>query len=423
MLNRQIFAKIWENIDNQDIILLNGARQVGKTTLLKMIKEKLQAEKGVPSSNILWFDLEQSTDLEIWRDQTKALSRLPLRSSERHYVFIDEFQLSPTIGSTLKVIHDHYPHIKCLATGSLSWWVTIDESMAGRKQVYDIWPLSFAEFIDWNKNKTVSKILNIINDNISKTSITSPEIEIANQEMIRYMAYGGYPAVVKAQDIAEKTSLLNELANSFIARDIQHFNRAADPVETRKLLMLLASVSSSLFDVNRVSTDSGLGRTALLNRVGWLEHMFIVRLIRPFFTNKTKELVKTPKVFMGDLGLRNMLLQNYSILPATDDFGRIAENFVVNELFKRANTFLNPLHFWRTKTGHEVDIVANLGENVVPIEIKGGNCAKITSGLSSFIRTYNPKRAYILNWSVIKDEIYHDCEVRFRPLWFANLIE
>lgn len=423
MLNRQIFAKIWENIDNQDIILLNGARQVGKTTLLKMIKEKLQAEKGVPSSNILWFDLEQSTDLEIWRDQTKALSRLPLRSSERYYVFIDEFQLSPTIGSTLKVIHDHYPHIKCLATGSLSWWVTIDESMAGRKQVYDIWPLSFAEFIDWNKNKTVSKILNIINDNISKTSITSPEIEIANQEMIRYMAYGGYPAVVKAQDIAEKTSLLNELANSFIARDIQHFNHAADPVETRKLLMLLASVSSSLFDVNRVSTDSGLGRTALLNRVGWLEHMFIVRLIRPFFTNKTKELVKTPKVFMGDLGLRNMLLQNYSILPATDDFGRIAENFVVNELFKRANTFLNPLHFWRTKTGHEVDIVANLGENVVPIEIKGGNCAKITSGLSAFIRTYNPKRAYILNWSVIKDEIYHDCEVRFRPLWFANLIE
>lgn len=423
MLNREIFAQIWENIDNQDILLLNGARQVGKTTLLKMVKEKLQKEKAVPSSNILWFDLEQVTDLEIWRDQTKALSRLPLRSTERHYVFIDEFQLAPTIGSTLKVIHDHYPHIKCLATGSLSWWVTIDESMAGRKRVFNVWPLSFAEFADWNHNETINNLFNILKSHASSPPITASEIELANQEMLRFMAYGGYPAVVKTQDIAEKTSLLNELANSHITRDIQHFNRAADPVETRKLLMLLANSSSSLFDVNRVSIDSGMGRTALLNRIGWLEHMFILRLVRPFFTNKIKELIKTPKIFMGDLGLRNLLLQNYSVLPATNEFGRLAENFVANELSKHTDDYIHPLHFWRTKTGQEVDIVIKSGNNAIPIEIKGGNCEEIPSGLQAFIKAYHPNEAYILNWSIVTSKKFLDCQVHFRPLWWAgNLV-
>ena len=422
MKNREIFAKIWESIDNQNIILLNGARQVGKTTLLKMIKEKLQKEKGVPASNIFWYDLEQSTDLEIWRDQTKVLSRLPLRSSERHYIFIDEFQLSSTIGSTLKVIHDHYPHIKCLTTGSLSWWVTVEESMAGRKQVFNIWPLSFAEFADWNQNETINKIINLSGKSDTNPQITASEIELVNQEMLRHMTYGGYPAVVNTNNTAEKTSLLNELANSYITRDIQHFNRAADPVQTRKLLMLLANASSSLFDINRISTDSGLGRTALLNRIGWLEHMFIIRLARPFFTNKIKELVKNPKLFMNDLGLRNLLLQNYSVLPATNDFGYLAENFVANELFKHTDDFLHPLHFWRTKTGHEVDMVIKSGKNTLPIEIKGGYCENIPSGLAAFIKTYHPKQAYILNWSVIKNEKYLDCQIFFRPLWWASIL-
>ncbi|MEK9183436.1 MAG: ATP-binding protein [Patescibacteria group bacterium] len=423
MKNRQIFAKIWENIDNQDIILLNGARQVGKTTLLKMIKEKLEKEKNVPASNILWFDLEQSTDLEIWRDQTKALSRLPLRSFERHYVFIDEFQLSPTIGSTFKVIHDHYPHIKCLATGSLSWWVTVEESMAGRKRVFNIWPLSFAESINWNQNESVAKTFRLANNRETVLpSITAAEIEFANQEMLNYMAYGGYPAVINTADEAEKKSLLNELVDSYIIRDIQHFNRAVDPVQTRKLLMLLASGSGSLFDISRVSTDSELGRAALLNRIGWLEHMFVISLIRPFFTNKIKELVKNPKIFTNDPGLRNLLLQNHSVLPATNEFGQLAENFVAAELLKRENNLSHSLHFWRTKTGHEVDIVIKSGQNTIPLEIKGGNCENIPSGLAAFIKAYQPKEAYILNWSVVKNEKYLDCQIYFRPLWWASIL-
>ncbi|MBI4713569.1 ATP-binding protein [Candidatus Uhrbacteria bacterium] len=421
MKNRFILAKIWEEIDSPNIDLLTGPRQVGKTTLLQMVREKLLAERGVNSSSIHWFDLEQSTDLEIWRDQTKALSRLPLNASEKHYVFIDEFQLSPTIGSTLKVIHDHYPHIKCLATGSLSWWVAIDESMAGRKQVINVWPLSFAEFADWNQNEQLNRLFTTIHNNPA-SQITASEIETANQEMLRYMAYGGYPAVANTMDNSAKASLLNELVNSFITRDIQHFNRAADPVQTRKLLMLLASNSSSIFDISRISTDSGMGRTALLNRVGWLEHMFIIRLVRPFFTNKTKELVKNPKIYLDDLGLRNLLLQNYSVLPATNEFGYIAENFVANELFKQTDDFLHPLHFWRTKTGQEVDIIIKSGHDATPFEIKGGNCENIPAGLLAFIKTYRPKEAYVLNWAVMKTEKHFDCAVHFRPLWWAGIL-
>jgi len=419
MKNRQILAKIMQEIDSPDIIILTGPRQVGKTSLLKMVQEKLISEHAVNPDNIHWFDLEQVANLEIWQNQTLALSRLPLNSSERHYIFIDEFQMSPSIGSTLKVIHDHYPHLKCLATGSLSWWVTIDESMAGRKRVFNIWPLTFSEFVEWNKNEQIAKIFKTA---YKESPITTSEIEEVNQEMLNYMAYGGYPAVVNAPDNTTKANILNELSNSFITRDILHFNRSADPVQTRKLLILLSSISGSLMDISRLSTDSGIGRTALLNRIGWLERMFIIRLFRPFFTNKTKELVKNPKIFLDDLGLRNELLQNFSVLQGTNEFGCIAKNFVANEITKCVDVFLHPLHFWRTKIGSEVDIIIKSGSNPLPIEIKGGNCNDIPNGLSSFIQTYKPKNAYILNWSVFKTEKHFNCTIHWRPLWWAEII-
>ncbi len=119
--NRKIFPKIWKEIDSHHIILLNGARQVGKTTLMKMVREKLISERNISENKILWFDLEQTDDLEQWKTQRDALNILPLKNtSGKYYLFIDEFQRSPEIGSTLKVIHDHYPHIKPIITGSAS---------------------------------------------------------------------------------------------------------------------------------------------------------------------------------------------------------------------------------------------------------------------------------------------------------------
>ena len=111
MLKRNILAKIWEKIDSPEILLLNGPRQVGKTTLMQLIKEKLVTDRGIKPNNILWFDLEKSEDLLVWFKQITALAALPTKDKQnKYYLFIDEFQKPETIGSTLKVLHDHHPN-------------------------------------------------------------------------------------------------------------------------------------------------------------------------------------------------------------------------------------------------------------------------------------------------------------------------
>ncbi len=418
--NRKIFSYIWHYIDDDRIILLNGARQTGKTTLMKMIKEKLITEKDVSTENILWFDLEQTADLDQWKTQTDALNILPLTNTkQKYYLFIDEFQRAPQIGSTLKVIHDHYPHIKPIITGSASWYLNIDESMAGRKIVIPVWPLSFTEFINWQKD---SQQINHYLKTLKNLPHNLPTLnKIINQKLVSFLSFGGYPAINLTENHSEKKNILNDLVNSYLTRDIQIWNYRANPLQVRKLLTLLAAQIGCLLEKQNLSVNTELGRVALQNRLDLLENTFVLKLIPPYFTNKIKELTRNPKVYLIDTGLRNLLLDNFPAKPQTKDFGLLTENFVVIELLKKLKV-TEKIYFWRIRQGQEVDIILKRETKLIPIEVKGGNQTTIPTGLKAFIRAYQPKTAYVLNWSIAKDEEYKGCLVRFRPLWFASFI-
>jgi uncharacterized protein len=417
--NRKILKDIWENIDNDFVVLLNGARQVGKTTLMKMIVEKLENEKNVQPDQILWFDLEKSDDLDVWSSQTFALSRLPKDKQKKYYLFIDEFQRSSEIGSILKVIHDHYPHIKTIITGSASWYLNIDESMAGRKRVINIWPLSFSEYVQWSENEKHASLIESALNNIAETP--KGIIDLINNEFKLFASYGGYPKVVLSFGEESKAKLLQEIINSYLLRDIKIYNYAINSLEVKKLLTILASLSGNILSLDSLSINSGIGRTALVNRLELLQNTFIVQLTYPYFTNKIKETTKAPKIYFVDNGLRNSLLNNFSVPAQTTEFGHLAENAIVMELFKNNNSLEN-VYFWRTVRKQEVDIIKKKENNLIPIEIKSGNVQNIPEGLKSFIRQYNPPKAFVLNWSIIQDINYQNCIVHFRPLWFADKI-
>lgn len=417
MLERQVFNEIWQNIETDKILLLNGARQTGKTTLLKMVQEKLIKEKNISPEQTHFFDLEKSGNLSIWSNQYSALETLPKNGKEKHYLFIDEFQRSKTIGSTLKVIHDHYPHIKAIIIGSASWYLDIDESMAGRKRVIDIWPLSFHEYMSWSADENIQKIYSSENMEVFTVEI----IDLINKYLLDFITYGGYPEIVLEKDKAVKPRLLSDIIDSYILKDIQFWNYAANTIEVKKLLTLLASQSGSLLSLNSLSLNSGLGRSALKNRLELLQNTFVLKLNQPYFTNKIKEIIKSPKIYLVDTGLRNSLLNNFSVISQTTGFGYNAENFAAMELAKHSDTF-DEIHFWRTKTGQETDFVKKHENTLIPVEAKGGNEENIPEGLKSFIRQYHPENAYVLNWSTVKDVSYKNCLVRFRPLWFAERI-
>lgn len=417
--NRKILAEIWKNIDNDLILLLNGARQTGKTTLMKMIKEKLIAEKNIQPEQILWFDLEQTDDLTVWSSQTFALPRLPKNDGKKYYLFIDEFQRSKTIGSTLKVIHDHYTHIKAIITGSASWYLDIDESMAGRKRVINIWPLNFSEFMEWSGDSKLQSLYQTALKNISATP--AGIIEIINNQFLLFANNGGYPKIVLEKSEENRAKALRETINSYLTRDIKIWNYAANTLEIKKLLTLLAGLSGNLLSIDALSANSGLGRSALANRLELLQNTFIVYLIQPYFTNKIKEITKSPKIYLIDSGLRDVLLNNLTIPPQTTEFGHLAENVIATELLKNAGV-LDQIYFWRTVRKQEVDLVKKRETELIPIEVKGGNEENIPEGLKSFIRQYHPENGYVLNWSTIKDVSYRNCVVHFRPLWFAERI-
>ena len=419
MKKRTIFKQIWQNIDSPDILLLNGARQVGKTTLLEMIKQKLISEKNIPETHILWFDLEKVEDLAIWSDQSTALNQLPLNNKQKYYLFIDEFQLSKTIGSTLKVIHDHYPQFKCIITGSASWYLDIDESMAGRKKVFSIYPLSFQEYLEWRNNQKLIRNYQWAIQSINQ--IPQEIIKSINYSLNQFLIFGGYPRVVLNQDRSEKIQYLSEIINSYLQRDVKIANYAANSLQIKKILTFLADRIGRLLDIQNLSSNSNLGRTALENRLELLQNTFILYLLPPYFTNKTKELVKNCKSYLVDTGLRASLMQDFTLLPKTIEYGQIAENFVVCELLKSAKP-IDQILYWRTKTKQEVDIIKKQEKELIPIEIKSGDINNIPFNLKAFIKQYQPKKAYILNHSVIKNINFQNCQIQFRPLWYASYI-
>lgn len=416
MIKREIFSKVWEKIDSHEILLLNGPRQVGKTTLMNQIREKLIKERNVLPERIFWFDLEMSEDLLIWSSQTSALAALPINdTANKYYLFIDEFQKSKTIGSTLKVIHDHYPHFKTIITGSASWYLNIDESLAGRKRVIPIWPLNFYEFLDLPPNQKTKIIFTAAAK--EPKIIDAKTLEIINARLLEYLTYGGYPAVITAGDKAEKEKILSEIINSYILKDIQLYNYAANTLQVKKILTLLADRVGSLLDVNNLALNAGLGRAAILNRLDLLVNTFILHLLPPYFTNKTKELVKNPKIYLIDSGLKNRLLNNFSLLPQTKYLGQAAENYILTELLKE-NGERQTFFYWRTKIGQEIDFIIKQGRELIPVEVKSGSERDLPDNLKQFINFYKPKNAFLLNWSVIKDVKFEQCLVKFRPLWF-----
>lgn len=415
MINRKIFSKIWEKINSHEVIVLNGPRQVGKTTIMKQLIEKLKKDKHVDRDQILYFDLEIAEDLIIWSNQNTALSVIPKKETKKkYYIFIDEFQKSNTIGSTLKVIHDHYPHVKVVITGSASWYLNIDESLMGRKRVFPIWQLSFSEYLDLEKNIKIKTIFNSSIKEIFK--IDQDSMNLMNNSLLDFLSYGAYPEVIKAKSKNEKKEILSEIINSYILKDVQLYNFSATSIQVRKILILLSDRVGSLLDINNLSLNSGLGRTAILNRLDLLNNTFILNILSPFYTNKTKEIVKNPKVYLSDLGLRNKILDNFNIIPQTKYFGQNIENFIMTEFMK--NNKQDLIYYWRSKNKLEVDFVIKKENKLIPIEIKSGTQEKIPDGLRQFINTYNPKEAYVLNWSNINNTKYKNTKIKFRPLWY-----
>jgi len=349
-MKRILFDKLLLHLDKKEFTIITGARQTGKSTLLRQIEAHCKSG-NIPS---VFLNLENKDILnDLNKSPLNILSYIP-DTEKRIVVFIDEVQYLSSPTNFLKLLYDDYSHkIKIVATGSSAFYLdkSFTDSLAGRKRIFWLQPCNFDEYLELRgKDDLLQEVAEIRLNSHYKTI----HIELLQQECENFMLFGGYPAVITETDRNEKILRLAEIRDSYLKRDILEAG-VQNETAFYNLYRLLAGQTGNLLNTNELSVTLRIKNETVSNYLYILQKCFHIILVKPFFQNNRKELTKMPKVYLLDSGLRNSLLNNFQPLTERIDKGMIWENRVFNLLCEKYNS--DELFYWRTVDGNEVDFV------------------------------------------------------------------
>ncbi len=342
-----------EKIHRGKAIILVGARQTGKTTLIRQIlkgREHLFLNGDDPSVRTMLRDAN-----------TEQIRRL---LGDHRIAFLDEAQRIPGIGLTLKIITDRFPEVQLLVTGSSSFDMAheLNEPLTGRKWEYTLFPVSWTEFEDHAGYLQ------------------------AEQQLETRLLYGNYPEIVSSP--GEERERLQQLVGSYLYRDILAYAGIRKPEVLDRLLQVLALQIGSEVNYNELAQTTGINKGTVASYIDILEKGYIVFRLNSFARNLRNEIKRTRKIYFYDNGVRNAIIGGFQTLELRPDKGALWENFLVSERLK-FNLYRNTgarMYFWRTRQQQEVDYVEELDGCITAWEFKWKpRPAKISS---SFLSTY-----------------------------------
>lgn len=383
MVQRKKHSVIAEHLSKKEFTILIGARQIGKSTLLKQLFEDL-SQKG---EAVYFLNLDRKEILDELNGSPENLFKIcPLQEGKKIIVFIDEIQYLDDATTFIKLLFDEYSdRLKIVATGSSAFYIDkqFNDSLVGRKKIFQMGTLDFEEFLLFKgRNDLVEEVLKLK----SKKKKKSIQENVLWGYMDEFVNYGGYPAVVLENDIAQKIELLKDIRDSFIKRDILE-SGVSDETKFYRMLMLLASQSGNLLNVNEISNTLRITNATVENYLYVLQKCFHITLVKPFYNNLRKELTKMPKVYINDLGLRNVLINYFSPLEQRADKGMVLENLSFRLLTERFDQ--DQIKYWRTADGNEVDFVVETSYlKGFALEIKFSEQEVKLSKYNKFVQNY-----------------------------------
>lgn len=422
LIKRDIQEQIQPWLNKHEIIVILGGRQVGKTSLLRLLQQEL------PDANNFYFDLEDTFTLSRCQTVDAFLDYLMLNGldkSARNFCFLDEIQYHPDPSKFLKLLHDHHPYIKLIVTGSSSFEIRrkFRDSLVGRKITFHLHTLSFAEYLRFTESESdhIKQTVDLSfaseqYDELCKYQPLTPKILPAFE---KYMVYGGYPGLVKEQDGVFQKNRLREIYNTYVQRDIKDLGKISDPLRFNKLVTFLAVQTANLFRLDETAREVGLDHRTLSNHLFLLENTFVLSQVRPFAANLQKELTKMPKIYFLDNGLRNTMVNDFREPSLRPDAGALAENTCFVELLKQGSPF-QKVNYWRTFDGKEIDFVlTSEDKRIVPIEVKYRNHVKleVPNSMKFFIKRVRPEHAFVLTRATLDRVEFESTTVTFMPLW------
>jgi uncharacterized protein len=361
MFDRTIENVIKEKINSGKAIILVGARQVGKTTLLKKI---------LKDKEYLFLDADDPSTRSLLQNPTTEQIRTFL--GEYKYVFLDEAQRISGIGLTLKIITDQFKDVQLFVSGSSSFDLgnTLNEPLTGRKWEYELFPISWEEYEN-------------------KIGLIKAEQQIENR-----LLYGFYPEVINNQGKERET--LKNLVNSYLYRDILALSDIRKPEILEQLLQALALQMGSEVNYNELSQLIGVNKITVQKYIDILEKGYIVFRLNSFSRNLRNEIKQNRKIYFFDNGIRNMIIGDFKPLNLRLDIGALWENFLVSERRKQniyKDTFAR-MYFWRTQQQQEIDFVEEKEGRISAFEFKWKE--KKTKFPQKFIDTYKAN-GFIIN--------------------------
>lgn len=337
MFPRKIYNSLKEHIENKQVTVITGMRRTGKTTLVKQLLSE------IPSENKIYIDLERIDSRELFLEKNydtilQALTQRGLDFKRKAYVALDEIQLVHNIPSVLKYLYDTND-IKFLVTGSSSFYLKnlFTESLAGRKKVFELFPLDFGEFL-------VFKQVPYAPRDFRAAFFVPSEYERLKSYYEEFVEYGGFPDVVLAARAQDKRDLASDIVSSYINIDVKALADLRRHDQMYKLMRLLAGRCCSRLEYVKLSKMCGISRPTVQNYIDFLEKTYIIARVPVLAHNPDREIVKAKKLYFCDNGILNAL-ENVS-------GGVKFENAVYTQMRDKGH-----LAYYSLKTGREIDLV------------------------------------------------------------------
>ncbi|MDP3994915.1 MAG: ATP-binding protein [bacterium] len=366
---RDILPALEKELVKKEITVITGMRQVGKTTLLRYLYGQID------STNKAMLDIGNPLQRNVFEEENfdaiwNNLKEFGVVKNKKAYLFLDEIQNLPSISQAVKYLYDHY-NVKFVLAGSSSYYLKnlFPESLAGRKIVFEIFPLTFGEFLRFNgiEKKTGKK--------------NRTRYELYRPFYLEYLEYGGFPSVVLEKDVQRKKLLLQEVFTSYFEIDAKNLSNFGDMARLRSLILLLAGRVGSKIEVAKLSSELSSSRETVYNYISFLEKTYFIALVPKFSKSIDRQAAGSKKLYFCDGGITNML--------GRVSEGQLFEQSVFQDL--RAGHILN---YYSNRSGSEIDFIL---DGRIGLEVKLSATGRDISNLEKKAEKLKLKEKYIVS--------------------------
>lgn len=344
---RELLKQVQTYFYSNEAVLITGMRRTGKTTLLENIFSKID------SKNKLFLDFENPINRKYFEEENyekikSSLEILGLDFESKVYIFLDEIQFLRNISSVIKYFVDTWK-VKFFMTGSTNFYSRkqFDESLAGRKVIFELYPLTFREFLNFKGKK--------INIPSQSTSVSKPIFDMLANYYDEYYLFGGFPEVVLKKTIEEKKKSIEDIFASFFKFEIVQLSNYRKSEVIRDLMLLLMRKTGSRLDIQKISQELNISRATTYEYMAFLEGSYFIKTVLPYSSESEIEIRKSPKIYICDSGLVN-------------HFARITEECLFeNSIFQNLRIKGN-LQYYERKSGSSIAFILN-NETAFDVEL------------------------------------------------------